>query len=175
MIKHLGPRLVVATIVVLVTLTGGSMALADVRRADLAPDAGARALQLKVVTPAGMPRAGRDPGRNRQTSLREAARQPMGNGTRVNRPARTSTKDHQHDVTPGQVFTAPKSSHRLSSGCLTDYGVPGAQCLPAKAAGVKVTCIDVLKVFPHGVAVVGKDRLALDRNGDGVACGHGDF
>jgi hypothetical protein len=85
------------------------------------------------------------------------------------------TKDHAHDVMPDGMVMDPATTGHLVSGCVTGYGDPGAQCLPVKGPnGVKLTCAYVVKIFPHGVAVLGKDTLGLDANADKVACGPGD-
>ena len=67
------------------------------------------------------------------------------------------------------------------NGCLKWYGEPG-QCLPmqspAQAAMPTMkhpwTCPEVRELFPDGITVLKKDKLRLDKNGDGVACGPGD-
>jgi hypothetical protein len=132
-------------------------------------------LRSQVDTQAGAPRGGRDPAALKQTSLAAAASKAQGNGARVATPAKSATKDHAHDVMPDDMVMDPATSGELASGCVTGYGRPGAQCLPAKGPnGVKLTCAYVLKIFPHGVAVLGKDTLKLDANADKVACGPGD-
>jgi hypothetical protein len=132
-------------------------------------------LRAQVDTGAGAPRDGRDPAALKQTSLAAAAAKAQGNGARVSTPAKNATKDHAHDVMPDGMVMDPATTGRLASGCAVGYGQPGAQCLPAKGPnGVKLTCAYVLKIFPHGVAVLGKDALKLDANGDKLACGPGD-
>lgn len=82
------------------------------------------------------------------------------------------------------------SDTALAGGCVPDYGSDGA-CLPpvplrmvgehAGHAGMSpmematlYTCDDVRLILPDGIDVTGEDTLALDSNGDGVACGEGD-
>ena len=68
------------------------------------------------------------------------------------------------------------------NGCLNGYGEPG-QCLPrlspAQARMPDMhhpwTCAEVRVLFPDGIAVTKpKEKLGLDTDGDGVACGPGD-
>lgn len=78
--------------------------------------------------------------------------------------------------------------HGLPNGCVAGYG-RGAACLPqtppskrghghARGPDMSVhwTCTEVRAVLPEGIAVdtPGKDRLELDSDGDGTACGPGD-
>src|SRR3712207_3118094 len=128
-----------------------------------------KSLQAQVQDATGAPKAGRDPAAQPQTSLAEAAGRPnakpaaQGKGTPVTTPRK-----------PEQVLKDPKTTGVLSNGCANGYG-EADQCLPARAPGNKdVTCAYVLKIFPQGVAVAGKDRLKLDSNGDGWACRDGD-
>lgn len=63
------------------------------------------------------------------------------------------------------------------NGCHRGYGEPG-QCLPLHPAGSRGkphawTCAEVRELFPTGL-VVTRDRLRLDSDGDGRACGRGD-
>jgi hypothetical protein len=132
-------------------------------------------LRSEVDAANGAPRSGRDPAALKQTSLAAAAAKPVGNGDRASKPARNATRDHAHDAMPGDMLMDPKTSGELDSGCATGYGQPGAQCLPVKGPnGAKLTCAYVVKIFPHGVVVLGADRLKLDANHDKIACGPGD-
>ena len=127
-------------------------------------------LRASVENRSGEPRI--NPASVQQTSLADAAAGRHGAGARTDKLAR--------GVTLGRVERAPNlprpdQTGTTSGGCLIDYGVPGAECLPARArGGGAVTCAYVVSVFPKGVAVTGRDRLGLDSNGDGVACGSGD-
>lgn len=127
-----------------------------------------RQLQTQVQDGAGAPRAGRDPARQPQTSLAQAAGRPhatpaTGRGTRVTTPRRA-----------GPLLGDPGKSGVLSNGCALGYG-DADQCLPARAPGnVPMTCAHALTLFPEGVPVRAKDRLRLDTNRDGWACRDGD-
>lgn len=134
---------------------------------DTAPPAYQRQLTAQVQDPAGAPRAGRDPARRQQGSLAAAAGRRQGAGTRVAVPAR--------GVRTGRVVRqAPpaRTPGVTSGGCAVGYGRPGDQCLPARAPGdTAVTCAYVRTLFPVGIPVTGADRLRLDTDRDGVACG----
>lgn len=173
-----GLRLRLALVAALVAIFGTAAAMVAVAGPIRHPKP-ATAYQLKlraeVDTQAGAPQDGRDPAALKQTSLAAAASKAQGNGTRVTTPAKKATHDHAHDVMPDDMLMDPKTSGELASGCVTGYGRPGAQCLPAKGPnGVKLTCAYVVKIFPHGVTVLGADKLKLDSNGDKLACGAGD-
>jgi len=126
-------------------------------------------LQGQVEDANGAPKAGRDPANQRQVPLAVAAGRPhvvaKGPQTPVTgrRAAGTTVKD-------------PATTKVLVSGCAVGYGDAG-QCLPARApGGARLTCRYVVTMFPHGVRVTGqgKDRLGLDSDRDGTACGPGD-
>lgn len=76
--------------------------------------------------------------------------------------------------------------HGLANGCATGYG-RGVACLPQtppshaghgsdEDMSVYWTCAEARPLLPEGIAVdtPGADRLGLDSNGDGIACGPGD-
>lgn len=134
------------------------------------PTAYQRQLTAQVQDAAGAPRAGSDPARQRQGSLAEAAGRRQGAGTRTDRPAagvRTGTIVRQAPATRAAGVT--------SGGCAVGYGTPGVQCLPARGPGnTALTCAYVRTLFPAGIAVTGVDRLRLDTDSDGVACGASD-
>jgi hypothetical protein len=124
--------------------------------------------------PAGGTPSRSDPATQRQRSLAEAARQHLGPGTLGVKPAR-DVKPRRLRRLPSDVLPDPKSTGRLSSGCVLGYGVPGDQCLPARALGGKpITCAYAVELFPDGVRVTGRDILNLDSDKDGRACGPGD-
>ena len=132
-------------------------------------------LRGQVDAPDGSPRAGRDPANLKQLSLADAARAPgSAAGGRTDRPGR-SASEHRMHVDTKDVLGDPKSTGTLSSGCALDYGDPGAQCLPAKAPDNQpLTCAYVVRIFPQGVPVTGRDVFRLDSNRDKTACGPGD-
>ena len=127
-------------------------------------------LRASVENGNGEPRI--NPASAQQTSLAEAAAGRNGAGARTEKLAR--------GVAMGKIqrppnLPNPNVTGSISSGCLIDYGKPGAQCLPARArGGAAVTCAYVVSLFPKGIAVSGRDRLGLDSNRDGIACGPGD-
>jgi hypothetical protein len=136
------------------------------------PTAYQRELRKQVEDPLGGPRAGRDPAIQRQVSLREAARQHVGQGARGGKPAAEVGGGHER-THPSEVL--PDDAGVLASGCALGYGKGGDQCLPARSPGNKpMTCAYALELFPAGLRVTGADQLGLDTNGDGRACGHGD-
>ena len=133
-----------------------------------------RALVAQVQQPGGAPQPGKDPAGQAQTGLADAATARQGIGAWGGKPA-AKVKLAKVRRRPEDVLGDPKKRTRLASGCLPGYGRPGAQCVPARGAGNKaLACAYVVKLFPGGVAVTGKDTLKLDTNGDGLACGHGD-
>lgn len=117
----------------------------------------------------------------KQTSLQEAASQPVGIGARrlasgLDGQARAATE-------PKSVFS---DTNDKVGGCLVAYGKPG-QCLPevppSQAEHVAMghmqphwECAELRSIFTKGIVVrhKGVDPLALDRNRDGTACGSGD-
>lgn len=129
-----------------------------------------RQLRAQTQEPAGNPRTGADPGRQRQGSLAAAASRRQGTGPRSDHPAT--------GVRTGSVVRQPPPAGTpgvTSGGCVLGYGVPGAQCLPARGPGdTPLTCTYVVTLFPAGVRVAGTDRLRLDTDRDGVGCGPGD-
>jgi hypothetical protein len=162
--------LVVAAIVAFLTLSVGS--------ADAAWRLGLYAyhcvLRWQVEDSRGAPRTGKDPARQRQTRLAAAASAPHGSGTWGGPPARAVTGGTARRRAR-RVLADPKATGALASGCALGYGAAGAQCVPARSPGNRpLTCTYLVTQFPHGVTVTGPDRLHLDSNRDGVACGHGD-
>ena len=92
----------------------------------------------------------------------------MGVGTKAERKAAGARSAKQ-------VLGDPRTTGVLSNGCAAGYGEV-TQCVPARAPGGGVTtCAYVVTVFPDGIAVTGKDTLALDADGNGVACDAGDL
>lgn len=85
-------------------------------------------------------------------------------------------------VDPTQILP----EHGLANGCAVGYG-KGVACLPQtppshaghgsdEDMSVYWTCAEARPLLPEGIVVdaPGEDRLGLDSNGDGVACGPGD-
>jgi hypothetical protein len=131
-------------------------------------------LRSEVQDSRGAPRTGRDPALQRQTRLAAAARAPKGSGTWGGAPAR-SVIGGAPRRRAGRVLADPKATGALASGCAVGYGAAGAQCVPARRPGDRpVTCAYLVTQFPDGVTVTGRDRLRLDTNRDGLACGRGD-
>jgi hypothetical protein len=158
-----------ATVVLMAVVTGGADAAWR-----LSKSAYHCVLRARVQDSRGAPRAGKDPARQRQTRLAAAASKPHGIGTWVAKPARavggSSTRRKARSVAAN-----PKATGALASGCAVGYGVAGAQCVPRRAPGNRrLTCAYLVKEFPHGVSVIGRDRLHLDSNRDRIACGYGD-
>jgi hypothetical protein len=159
--------------VAIAALVAGAVTVANAAR-DPGPSSYAQSLRAEVQTPTGAPRPGSDPAAQRQTSLAEAAREHHGIGTWNSAPAR-DVKGGTARRDPGDVLGDPKRTGLLSSGCALGYGAPGAQCVPARGPGDKpMSCAYLVKLFPDGVPVEGRDTLKLDRNHDGRACGPGD-
>lgn len=129
-----------------------------------------------VDTAEGAPQTGRDPSRQQQSSLSDAASSPTASGKQSDKPAADVQGDHDHHATHGDVFADSQATGIGVSGCYIDYGIQGQQCLPAHVAGddKKLTCHEVHTKFPSGIKVTGKDRFQLDTNGDGTACNNGD-
>lgn len=127
-------------------------------------------LQEQVVDVAGAPRTGRDPANQRQVSLAEAAGQAPGPVVIASAAPRPVTTPRD----PKQVLGDPKTSGILSNGCLNGYG-RADQCVPARAPGnAPQNCAYVVKQFPDGVVIRGRDTAGLDTNRDGWACDVGD-
>ena len=129
-----------------------------------------RQLQGQVQGADGAPKAGRDPARQRQVTLAEAAGRPN--------PAPAKAGPRGTPVTSGRGAEAtlkdPRKTRVLSSGCAVGYGAAG-QCVPARAPGNRpTTCAYVVTLFDGGVAVPRGDWLRLDTNGDGWGCADGD-
>jgi hypothetical protein len=159
----------VTTVVVMGLVTGGADAAWR-----LSKSAYYCILRAKVQDSRGAPRAGKDPARQRQTRLAAAAGRPHGVGTWGAKPAR-GVKGTSIRKRAKRVLASPKATGRLASGCAVGYGTAGVQCVPKRAPGDKrLTCGYLVKQFPHGVSVTGRDRLKLDSNGDRIACGYGD-
>lgn len=117
----------------------------------------------------------------RYATLAEAAAQPSGNSAQTDRPAKNlDTNGDRHSSQDADHKMAVNDSQQTgvsSGGCYIDYGKPGVECLSVAVAGTvggKPSCQIVRKTFPAGISVTGTDRLALDSNHDGVACGKGD-
>ena len=132
-----------------------------------------RQLQAQVENSKGAPKAGLDPAKERQTSLSAAARKPNdGAGQRGRKPAQ-AVKLRKLRRSPDAVLN--DAPGEVLGGCLAGYGTPGEQCLPARAPRDKpMTCAYASRLFPDGIKVTGRDRLRLDTDRDGIACGPGD-
>lgn len=131
-----------------------------------------RQLQTQVQDAGGAPRAGVDPARQKQSSLAAAAAQPVGTGRRAGVPARGVRQGTIVRLPAEKVLGDPRRTGVISGGCVLGYGTAGAQCLPARGPGnTALTCAYVVTLFPVGIQVTGVDRLRLDSNRDGVACG----
>jgi hypothetical protein len=131
-------------------------------------------LKAQVQSTDGSPVAGRDPASQGQNSLARAASTPSGTGQRTDTIASNVAEDHSHHADPG-VYSQGNASDVAANGCLTNYGIPGEQCVPAYAPNNQpITCNYVRQQFPQGVKVTGTDSRHLDANGDGTACGSGD-
>jgi len=118
----------------------------------LDPQTYQRKLQSEVETTNGVPRSGRDPSTQKQTSLAAAASRPIGSGQRVDKPAAKVHGTHRH-VDPASVLPNTRKLGVLASGCLNSYGLPGEQCLPARTpsnpTGKKpFVCDSVRKLAP---------------------------
>lgn len=171
--KHVTRRRAAAAAVALTVLAAGLLLLpgsASAGGGDPRLTPYQRILRAEVANPDGSPRKGRDPAVQRQTSLAAAASRPnAGPGGRVRTPAAGL---------PGRTVRRPAPSPAAGTvvaGCATGYGTPGDQCLPLRAPGNRpMTCTYVVRLFPAGIAVTGKDTLGLDGNRDKVACGPGD-
>lgn len=159
-------------------------AVALVLAASLVP---AAAQVASPDAPDGSPRAGADPAdQPHPSSLTRVAQRGRPSDVeddRVNTGKAPLAKDVRgtaRKVLPSEVLD--EESRR--GGCVKGYGQPG-QCLPkqppaqraehaghgAPAALRKWTCTDVRLLFKDGLQVDRADRLRLDSNKDGVACG----
>ena len=126
-------------------------------------------LKSQVQTSSGAPTSGHDPAAQAQTSLAAAAKTHDAIGQRVDHPAANIVGAPRHTL-PADVLPDAKTGVSII-GCLTDYGTPGVQCVPARAPGNQpVTCAFVHTIFPQGVAITGQDRLGL-KTSPGTACG----
>ena len=133
-------------------------------------------LKAQVQSTDGSPVAGRDPASQGQNSLAAAANKPSGTGLRTdgNTIASNVSEDHSHNADPS-VTNQGAASDVAANGCLTNYGKPGEQCVPAfNPNNQPLTCDYVRQQFPQGVKVTGTDSRRLDTNSDGMACGSGD-
>lgn len=135
----------------------------------ITPAAYRKELQAQVDTPNGAPVSGRDPAAQLQTSLAKAASMEDDIGKRVVKPAAKVVGVVRH--TPASaVLPDTKTTHMLASGCLLGYGVPGAQCVPAKAPkNQPLNCNFIRTIFPKGVKIMGSDYLSLGQGTD-TAC-----
>jgi hypothetical protein len=170
LMPHRRPILVaLATLALMALVTGGADAAWR-----LSKSAYYCILRAKVQDSRGAPRAGKDPARQRQTRLAAVASKPHGTGTWGTKPAR-AVKGSSTRRKARSVIANPKATGALASGCAIGYGAAGAQCVPRRAPGNRrLTCAYLVKQFPHGVSVTGRDRLHLDSNRDKIACGYGD-
>lgn len=133
------------------------------------------ALKSQVDTSTGQPQSGRDPSRQPQSSLQAAASSQHGNGMQNSKPASDITGSNRPATKASDVYGDPSKTGINDAGCYIDYGIQGQQCLAADmAANGKMSCDMVHMDFPDGISVVGTDRLGLDLNKDGTACGKGD-
>ena len=90
-----------------------------------------RQLKAQVDTPEGAPRNGKDPANQPQTSLKAAASQHVGNGTRTDRPA-AAVKGTSKRVDPASVLGDRKQDGRTTGGCLLTGPKPGDRCVTRK-------------------------------------------
>lgn len=166
---HIG-RLVGFVLLLAIILATGAFVTAAQTVAPTNPAVYRRQLESQVDTPSGAPVSGRDPAAQGQNSLAAVASMPSGVGQRVADPAANVVATHNH-VMPSSVLPDPKSGV-LASGCLANYGVPGAQCVPAHAPGNQpLTCAFINTLFPKGVKITGVDTLHLGQGKD-TACGN---
>lgn len=135
----------------------------------ITPEAYRKELQSQVQTANGAPINGRDPADQVQTSLASAANAQDVIGKRVLKPAAKIVGTVRH-TDPTSVLPDTKKTHVLASGCLLGYGVPGVQCVPAKAPNNQpLNCNFIRTVFPNGVKILGTDYLNLGQGSD-MAC-----
>ncbi len=136
--------------------------------------------------PDGSPRAGADPADqpapSSLTRVAQRGRPSDVEDDRVNHgraPIAEAVRGTAKKVLPSEVLN--EQSQR--GGCVKGYGQPG-QCLPTQppvqrghgghgspAVPARWTCTDVRLLFKDGLQVDRADRLRLDSNRDGVACG----
>ena len=90
-----------------------------------------RQLKAQVDTPQGAPQNGKDPANQPQTSLKAAATQHVGNGTRTDKPA-AAVKGANKRVDPASVLGDRKKDGRTSGGCLLSGPKPGDRCVTRK-------------------------------------------
>lgn len=134
-----------------------------------------QSLQSQVDTAEGKPQPGRDPGSQPQSGLVQTASKAQGNGARTDTPAAGVQGSNRPATKPSDVRKNPKETGVNAAGCYSDYGMGGEECLQAfLGADGSVTCEEVHERFPNGLMVMGTDRLKLDKNGDGTACGAND-
>jgi hypothetical protein len=137
--------------------------------ASITPAAYRKQLEAEVETTNGAPINGRDPANQVQTSLASAASMEDDIGMRVAKPAAKVVGTVRH-TDPTTVLPNVKTTHMLASGCLLGYGVPGAQCVPAKAPkNQPLNCNFIRTIFPQGVKILGTDYLNLGQGTD-IAC-----
>jgi hypothetical protein len=106
----------------------------------------------------------------------------------VNDGGKTQAADVPLEVAPTVAPQDVLPSIGQASGCVTGYG-RGAVCLPqtppshaghgqlgGEDLSVYWTCAEVRSLLPEGIVVdsPSSDRLGLDSNADGTACGNGD-
>lgn len=132
-----------------------------------------------------------NPANRKQTSLEEAATSQRGAGAGQAAPLIESgeKKPQGPPVSEARGKTrrsnaAPAKRATGQPGCVVGYGT-GGECLPVTPPShaahtdhsmeMAWTCAEVRTLFKDGVSVSkGKDKLKLDSNKDGVACGTGD-
>jgi hypothetical protein len=137
--------------------------------ASITPAAYRKQLEAEVETSTGAPINGRNPANQLQTSLAKAASMEDDIGMRVAKPAASVIGTVRH-TDPATVLPNTKVTHVLASGCLLGYGVPGAQCVPAKAPNNQLlNCNFIRTIFPNGVKILGTDYLSLGQGTD-IAC-----
>ncbi len=172
MSRRLTSRKLRPLLVVVAVLALGGVAVGGAAAQLMGLSSNEQRLRSQVQNSAGEPRSGHDPAVQRQTSLAAAAAGRHGNGTRNVRPAR-GVKGRS--VRRPSQLADPKTTGVLSSGCALGYGQAGSQCVAARRpGGARMTCDYLIRQFPAGIAVTGRDVLKLDTNRDGLACGYGD-
>jgi hypothetical protein len=171
-----GFAVLLITVMTAALVTSPPIFAAIQRTVGLGPAAQAykQSLKSQVDTADGRPRDGRNPATQAQTSLFLAASNPNGTGTRTDKPAAGVVGDHHsHVVKPSDVLGDAAKTGINSAGCYVNYGRPGEQCLQAGVADNlgALGCTTIRMKFPNGLSVNGTDRLNLDHNHDGIACG----
>ena len=174
-----------------------AVALAAVQNPDGSPRSGHDPTQLRQIT---LAEAARQPdglaAGEHLPSEAVPSRTGVGpNGDAVNRGTHVPARDVAMGKPPVKPEEVLPGDGLLVNGCVAGYGQGGA-CLPSaprRAAAQAVTkyrwkCTEVRELLPLGIAVDGHDGhdghvghqaalvdpLALDSNGDGIACGRGD-